>query len=129
MSVLQSEPAASREAFDKMIRAIIQDGLNRGQAWDEVPKLPLIAVNSGFADVHTDVFSSDRVSDTREEFSKIGMGALGGITQMFKKMDGGSGYWASEDAAKLHEAALREVQGGRVYIRADLQVVYAQKAR
>ena len=129
MSVLQSEPGVSREALDKMIRTMVSDGLKRGQGWNEVLKLPSVATNSGFAEVHTDVFSSDRLSDTRDDFSKVCMGALDGITEMFKKMDGGSGYWASEDAVKLHEAAAKEVQGGKVYIRADLQVVYARKAR
>lgn len=128
MSVLQHEPAASREALEKVIRTLVQDGLERGQGWDEVLKLPSIAANSGFAEVHTDVFSSDRDSSTREDFTRVCMGALDGITEMRKKMDGGKGYWVSDDAARMHEAAAQEAQGGGIYIRADLQVVHARKA-
>lgn len=89
--------------------------------------LPSIASNAGFADVETDVFGSDRVSSTRHEFSKVCLAALGGIAEMHKKTNGGSGYWASDEAAKLQEAAHRELSTGKIYFRADLHVVYAQR--
>lgn len=127
MQILQNEPSASREASINLIKNLVKHGLKRGQGWEEVRMLPSIASTAGFTDVRTDVFGSDRVSSTRHEFSKVCMAALGGIAEMHKKMDGGSGYWASDEAAKLQEAATQELRSGKIYLRADLSVVYAQR--
>lgn len=127
MEILQNEPSASREASVNLIKNLVRHGLERGQGWEEVLMLPSIAGAAGFADVKTDVFGSDRVSSTRHEFSKVCMAALSGIAEMHKKMDGGSGYWASDEAAKLQEAAAQELSSGKIYLRANLSVVYAQR--
>jgi hypothetical protein len=48
---------------------------------------------------------------------------------MFKRNDDGKGYWSSGAATDLLEEADKELEGGKVYFRVELNVVYAQKAR
>lgn len=110
-----------------MFDTVINDGIKRGQGYEDLKNLPSIASNVGFEDVSTDVVSSDRVSETRPDFNRAVVGAIGGMMEMFKKMDGGKGYWSSDEAAKMLADVTKVASDGKAYYRADLNVVTAQR--
>jgi hypothetical protein len=83
----------------------------------------------GFEDVIVDVFSSDRVANTRNEFNNSMTGAFAGMMIMFVKVDGEASYWGSEAAAQLYADAASELANGKSYYRVELNVVCAHKAQ
>jgi len=110
-----------------MFDMVIKEGKKRGQGYEDLKNLPSIASSVGFEDVRTDVVSSDRVSETRPAFNRAVIGAIGGMMEMFKKMDGDQGYWSSEEPARVLEDVTKVTEEGKVYYRADLSVVTGRK--
>lgn len=127
MRVVQHEMGASRRSMQDMFDAVINDGIKRGQGYEDLKNLASITSSVGFEDVSTDVVSSDRVSETRPDFNRAVVGAIGGMMEMFKKMDGGQGYWNSEEPAKMLENVTNDAKDGKAYYRAELMVVTARK--
>jgi hypothetical protein len=128
MKVLNHVPGASRHASERLRDTVIEDGLKRGQGWYEAAKLVSTLTGAGFGRVYEDVFSSDRISGLRGEYSDTFVGALAGAIEMFKRNDDGKGYWSSGAATDLLKEANRELEDGKIYFRVELIVVYAQKA-
>lgn len=128
MKVLQNTPEASRKASQRVLDVVTSESQKRGQGINDVQTLPSVLSSAGFAHVYKDVFSSDRDSSTREGFNQAVIGAFVGMSKMFEKMDGGQGFWATDAAEKINSDVLPELEGLKVYYRAELNVVYAQKA-
>ena len=112
-----------------MFIAVIDDGIKRGQGYEDLKNLASITSSAGFEDVRTDVVGSDRVSETRPDLTKVVVGAIDGMVEMIKKMDGDEGYWSSDEAAKMHEDMIQDSKSGKVYFRFEMMIVSAQKPR
>jgi hypothetical protein len=97
------------------------------QGLDDVPHLPSHMSKAGFEDVTVDIFGTDRVANTRIDYNKSIVGAFAGITKMFVKFEGGTGYWTSEAAAKLAADAESELINGDAYYRGNIILVSAHK--
>jgi hypothetical protein len=129
MRVVQQEMGASTRSMQQAFDTVIHNGRKRGQGFDDLKNLASITSSVGFEDVTTDVVSSDRVSETRVGFNKTTLGALSGMIEMFKKMDGDEGYWSSDEPARMLEDASKDAEGGTAYYRAELNVVTARKGQ
>jgi hypothetical protein len=129
MRVVQNEMGADRLPMQDMFNAVINDGIKRGQGYEDLIKLESITSSAGFKDVRTDVVASDRVSKTRPDFTKVVVGAIDGMTEMMKKMDSNQGYWSSDEAARAHEEMIKAAKDGKAYFRAEMMIVSAQKPR
>jgi len=127
IKVSQNEMGANTRAMKDIFTAMIDDGVKHGQAYEDVKELASIVSSAGFEDVDTDVVSSDRVSETRLDYSRISVRAISHIMEMYQKRDGGKGYWSSDEAAKLHEQATKDVESGKAYYRAEFNVVTGRK--
>jgi len=112
-----------------MFKAVIDDGIKRGLGYEDLKNLESIASRAGFEDVQTDVVGSDRVSETRPDLTKVVVGAVGGMVEMMQKMDGGKGYWSSDEAAKMHEDMVKDAKSGKAYFRFEMMIMSAQKPR
>jgi hypothetical protein len=111
----------------EIFTAMVDDGVKHGQAYEDVKELASIVASAGFEDVNTDVVSSDRVSETRQDYSMISVRAVSHVVEMYQKRDGGKGYWSSDEAAKVLEQAYKDVESGKAYYRAEFNVVTARK--
>lgn len=129
MRVVQNEMGADRVPMQDMFSAVIDDGIKRGLGYKDLMNLASITSSAGFEDVRTDVVGSDRVSETRPDFTKVVVGAIDGMMEMMKKTDGNQGYWSSDEAARAHEEMIRAAKDGKAYFRAEMMVVIAQKPR
>jgi hypothetical protein len=127
IKVVQNEVGASTRAMHDIFTAMVDDGVKHGQAYEDVKELAAIVASAGFEDVNTDFVSSDRVSETRLDYSRISVRAIGHIVEMYQKRDGGKGYWSSDEAAKLLEQAYKDVESGKAYYRAEFNLVTARK--
>jgi hypothetical protein len=129
MRAIQNEMGANRQRMQDMFIAVIDDGIKRGQGYEDLKNLASITSSAGFEDVRTDVVGSDRVSETRPDLTKVVVGAIDGMVEMIRKMDGDEGYWSSDEAARMHEDMIQDSKSGKVYFRFEMMIVSAQKPR
>lgn len=127
MRVVQNKPNVSINAAKTILEQILEEGKNHGQGMEDVPNLASTISSVGFNDVSVDVFSSDRVAETRNDFNNSIIGAFAGMMKMYVKADGKSSFWASEAGVQLHADAAAEVADDKAYYRAEINVVSARK--
>ena len=127
MKVLQSIPGASTRAAKEFFDRLCAEERAHGQGIDDVPHLASYLSKAGFKNVNVDVFSSDRVASTRNAFNNAMMGAYHGVTTMFIKSDGDKSFWKTKAAENLFAGAVEELADAKVYYRAEIPVVSAQK--
>ena len=125
--MVQNKPSVSIRAARHIAQKITEEGKRHGQGFEDVQNLASTVSSVGFRDVSVDVFSSDRVADTRDEFNNSIIGALAGMMKMFVQVDGKSSFWASEEAVQLHMDAASELADDKAYYQAEINVVCARK--
>lgn len=127
MRVVQNKPNVSIHAARRILEGMLEEGKSHGQGFEDVQNLASTISSVGFEDVSVDVFSSDRVADTRNAFNNSIIGAFAGMMKMFVQANSKSGFWASEEAAQLHVDAAAELANDKAYYRAEINVVCARK--
>ena len=125
--VLQSQPSAPTSASKKLADLAISLNQPYGRFSDEPRRLVSILQSAGFSEVDEDIFSSDRVSGTREAFSQAILGACEGMLTMTLVRDREQAQESRKVHRKLREDADKECEGGKAYFRTDLHVVVGRR--
>lgn len=82
--------------------------------------LPQAFKDNGLVNVLQDVFTSDRVPETRREFSEMNVRACVGWARWTQR-EGKSGVWSEPEPSKLEALAKQEIAAG-VYVRYEIHV-------
>jgi len=129
MRALQSTPggsiAATQSLMDFNVAVLAKEGRLLSS---DVYNLRNVISEAGFGMVEQDVFSSDRVPETRELANQIEIGALvalgGYCARTYPEMG-----WTVEKVEEVEEKMRAELEGGRAYSRWDMFVVTGRKGQ
>lgn len=116
-------PAQSTKHFSKAVSAMLAAHSFR---WEAASKLPGFLTNAGFVDVTREVVGTDRLPETRKDFSRVNFEGIAAWAWKMRELNA-PGAWSAEQIEEMEENVRREIGEG-VYLRSEFLVTMGRRS-
>ena len=126
MQAYSNAPGASTVHCTRLLQLLLDTQRKYGRMGDDVIRLRRIVARAGFESCAEDLFSSDRVADTRAVGTQVVLGAYYAMCKLASVQDAEFGLSPSQ-VDELNERCQDEVGESKAYCRWNMHIVTAQR--